>query len=124
MAKRYVIWDKTSDIYTSGVDQNGKSTFTAEEWKNRYPWIKIPGAKMIISAGLINGACAMEFEATKRAYIGYGAEINDSMTDEEVLEAIEAWEDAQNQPNTEPTAEERTAAALEFLAVNSLPDSE
>ena len=43
------------------------------------------------------------------------------MTDQEILAAIEDWED--NPPvSNEPTVEERTAAALEFLAMNSLPD--
>ena len=123
MAKRYTIWDKTSDIYTPGKDATGKSRFTAAEWSERYPWIQAPGAKMIISAGIINGGCAMEFTATKAAYISYGAVITDDMTDEEVLEAMEAWEDAQGQ-NTEPSAEERSAAALEFIAMSSLPDEE
>lgn len=113
---RYQIWDKTSDIYTpSGAK------FTPEEWKAKYPWVTIPGAKMIITSGLINGGAAMEFEATKDAYKKMGASITEGMTDEEVLAAIEDFED--NPPGAnEPTVEERTAAALEFLAMNSLPD--
>lgn len=43
------------------------------------------------------------------------------MTDEEVLAAIEAFED--NPPDPGPSVEERTAAALEFLAMSSLPDN-
>jgi len=43
------------------------------------------------------------------------------MTEEEVLAAIEDFED--NPPGAnEPSVEERTAAALEFLAISSLPD--
>jgi hypothetical protein len=113
---KYQIWDGVSDIYTpSGAH------FTAAEWKTRYPWINIPGAKMIITAGLINGGAAMEFEATKAAYIRQGAAITDSMTDAEVLAAIEEFEN--NPPGAgEPTVEERTVAALEFLAMSNLPD--
>ena len=113
---RYQIWNKTDEIYTpSGVH------FTAEEWKAQYPWVNIPGAKMIITAGIINGGAAMEFEATKAAYARNGAAITEGMTDEEVLAAIESFED--NPPGAdEPSVEERTAAALEFLAMNSLPD--
>ncbi|MDE6591107.1 MAG: hypothetical protein K2K53_12360, partial [Oscillospiraceae bacterium] len=86
-----------------------------------YLWVKIPGSKMIITAGLINGGAAMEFEAAKEAYVRQGAPITDGMTDDEVLAAIEYFED--NPPRSdEPTVEERTAAALEFLAMNSLPD--
>ena len=41
---RYQIWNKTDTIYTpSGAK------FTAEEWAARYPWVNIPGAKMIIT---------------------------------------------------------------------------
>ena len=113
---RYQIWDKTSDIYTpSGAH------FTAQEWMARYPWIHIPGAKMIITAGIINGGAAMEFESTKATYIRQGAAITDTMTDAEVLAAIEEFEN--NPPGAgEPSVEERTAAALEFLAMSSLPD--
>ncbi len=113
---RYQIWDKQSDIYTpSGAH------FTAAEWAARYPWVNIPGAKMIITSGLINGGAAMEFGATVEHYKHAGASITDAMTDEEVLTAIEAFED--NPPGSDgPSVEERTAAALEFLAVNSLPD--
>lgn len=113
--ERYQIWDGKSDIYTPSGEKN-----TPEQWKAKYPWVQIPGAKMIITAGLINGGAAMEFEATKDTYQRMGANITDSMTDEEVLAAIEAFED--NPPSAGPTVEERTAAALEFLAMNSLPD--
>ena len=46
--------------------------------------------------------------------------ITDGMTDKEVLAAIEDFED--NPPAPGPSVEERTASALEFLAMNSLPD--
>ena len=113
---RYQLWDKVSDIFTpSGAH------FTAQEWKEKYPWINIPGAKMIITTGIINGGCAMEWGATIQHYKRAGATITDEMTDEEALAAIEDFED--NPPGAgEPTVEERTAAALEFLALNSLPD--
>lgn len=112
---RYQIWDGISDVYTPSGEK-----FTAEQWRNRHSWAKIPGAKMIISAGVINGAVLMEFETAKDRYKNLGTNITDTMSDEEVLAAIEAYED--NPPEGEPTTEERTAAALEFLAMNSLPD--
>lgn len=113
---RYQIWDKQSDIYTpSGAH------FTAEEWADKYPWVKIPGAKMVIGTGIINGGVAMEFEKMKESYKRAGANITDGMTDDKVLVAIEEFED--NPPGAgEPTVEERTAAALEFIAMASLPD--
>ena len=115
---RYQIWNKTDPVITpSGAK------FTAQAWADRFAWVKLPGAKMIISGGLINGGTAMEFESTKEAYRKRGAAITDGMTDEEVLAAMEAFED--NPPGADlPSVEERTAAALEFLAMNSLPDEQ
>lgn len=113
---RYQIWNKTDSIIAPSGAQ-----FTAQEWADRFAWVKLPGAKMIITDGLINGGVALEFESTKAAYKKNGAEITDEMTDAEVLAAMEEFED--NPPGAnEPSVEERTAAALEFLAVNSLPD--
>lgn len=114
---RYQIWNKTDDIITPSGAQ-----FTATEWANRYPWAKLPGVKMIITSGPINGGCALEYTATVAQYKKMGASITDAMTDEEVLTAIEDFEDTPPDPG--PSVEERTAAALEFLAMNSLPDEE
>lgn len=111
---RYQIWNKTDDIFTPSGHR-----FTAEEWANRHAWVRMPGAKMIITTGIINGGTAMEFESTKAAYIARGAAITDEMSDTDVLAAMEAFEET---PSTTPSTEERTAAALEFLAMNSLPD--
>ncbi len=62
----------------------------------------------------------MEYSAMVAHYKKSGAEITDNMSDAEVLAAIEDFED--NPPDPGPSVEERTAAALEFLAMNSLPD--
>lgn len=112
MAK-YQIWDKTSDVYTP----DGKR-FTAAQWMDKFGWAAMPTAKAIISDGLINGGCMMEFEATKALYANMGANITDGMTDAEVLAAIEAFEDAP--AGVEVSAEERIAAALEYQNLASL----
>ena len=52
----------------------------------------------------------------KQTYGGMGADLSACETDEDVLRAIEAFEDAQNTASREPTAEERQAAALEAIA--------
>lgn len=114
---RYQIWNKTDSIITPSGAQ-----FTAQEWADRYPWSKLPGVKMIITAGAINGGCAELFDNFVALRKRQGAPITDYMTDEEVLAAIEEFED--NPPDPGPSVEERTAAALEFLAMNSLPDEE
>lgn len=113
---RYQIWDKVSDIYTPSGHK-----FTAEQWKERYPWVNLPGAKMIITTGIINGGTAMEWNATVEHYKRSGADIRDGMTDEEIILAIEEFED--NPPGSdEPSIEERTAAALELIALENMPD--
>lgn len=121
---RYVIWDKTSDIITPGRDRNGKQQWTAAEYiATHAPWAAIPGVKVIITNGVINGGVFMEYGATVEFYKKQGAAITDDMTDEEVLAAIEDWED--NPPvSDEPTTDERIAAALEYQVMSSLPDTE
>lgn len=114
---RYQIWNKTDPIYTPSGEG-----FSPAEWAARYPWVNIPGAKMIITTGIINGGAAMEFEATKELYQKQGAAITDDMTDVEVLTAIEDFED--NPPESgEPSNEERIAAALEAQVMLSEPDA-
>lgn len=116
---RYQIWDGVSDIYTPSGDK-----FTAVEWKERFPWVKIPGAKMIITSGIINGGAAMEYEQTKDVYKKQGVEITDDMTPDEVLKAIEDFENKPIEVDDGPSVQERTAAALEFIAMNQLPDEQ
>lgn len=112
---RYQIWNKTDDIITPSGAQ-----FTAAEWADRYPWAKLPGVRMIITAPPINGGAALEFGAAKAQYRKMGAAITDDMTDDEVLAAIEDFED--NPPGaSEPGVEERTAAALEAQVLMMTP---
>lgn len=121
---RYAIWDKTSDIYTLGKDANGKSQWTADEYiREHAPWAANPKVKVIVGGGAINGTVFMEFDATVDFYKKQGAAITDGMTDEEMLAAIEDFED--NPPvSNKATAEERIAAALEYQVMASLPDEE
>ncbi|MDR3038862.1 MAG: hypothetical protein LBV21_06205 [Candidatus Adiutrix sp.] len=111
---RYALWDKQSPIYTIGKDASGKSMFTAEEYiRDHANWAGIPGMKVIVGGGPVNGTVFMEFETTKEQYTRMGAAIEGDMTDAQVLAAIEDFEN--NPPaSNEPTAEERIAAALEF----------
>lgn len=107
----YQIWNRTDNIITpSGAK------FTAEEWAKKYPF-----PKMIITTGVINGGCAMEFNQTVDCFKKVGANITDGMTDEEVLAAIEEFE--MNPPGADqPSIEERTAAALEAQVLMSMPE--
>lgn len=117
MSKRYAIWDKVSDIYTPVGER-----LTAQQWIDRYGWIKAPGSVPIVAAGLINGALIDELSQMKNRYEQQGCVFTDEMSNQEILDAIEAFEAqraaeaksaAEEAANT-PSAEERLAAAVEF----------
>lgn len=117
MAKRYAIWDKVSDIYTPIGEK-----LTAEEWIARYGWINAAGAVPVVAAGLINGALIDELGQMKIRCEQMGATFDEGLSNEQLLDAIETWEDEQSSKpvETEPTAEERIAAALEYQNLLSL----
>ena len=117
MAKRYAIWNKTDDIYTPVGEK-----LTADQWIARYGWINAPGAVPIVAAGLINGALIDELGQMKTRYEQQGCVFTEEMSNQEILDAIEAFEAqraaeakaaAEEAANT-PSAEERLAAAVEF----------
>ena len=117
MTKRYQIWDKVSNVYTPSGNM-----YTAEEWINKYKWINIPGMVPVMSAGNINGAMIADLASMKKNAIAQGCTFTDSMTDEQVLETIEAWENqkseeakiAAQEAAATPSADERIAAAMEY----------
>jgi hypothetical protein len=112
---RYKIWDGKESIFTPVGEE-----LTAEQWSARYKWAKIPGVKMIIGGGAINGSVAMEFGATVEHYKKQGCAINESMSDTEILQAIEAFEDASSVDQTEPDVTERMVALEEYKAMVEL----
>ena len=114
---RYKIWDKQSNLITP----TGKE-LTPEQVFAEYPAARLPNLKWIVCDAPISMGVFMEFEATKEHYKRLGVPITDEMADQEVLDAISAWEE--NPPEPEPTAEERIAAALEFQSIMMLPDIE
>ena len=117
MSKRYQIWDKVSDIYTPVGEK-----LTADQWVARYGWIKAPGSVPIVAAGLINGALIDELGQMKKRYEQQGATFDSSLSGQDLLDAIEAFEDEQaanakaaaEEAAATPSAEERLAAAVEF----------
>lgn len=117
MATRYAIWDKVSDIYTPAGPK-----LTAEEWIERYGWINAPGVVPVVAAGPINGALIDELGQMKARCVQRGAVFDEGLSNEQLLDAIEAWEEEQlSKPvETEPSAEERIAAALEYQNLLSL----
>ena len=114
---KYKIWDRQQTLITPIGE-----VLTPEQVIERYPAAGIEGMKYIICGAPISLGVFMEFEATKEHYKRLGVPITDTMSDQEVLDAISAWEE--NPPAPEPTAEERIAAALEFQNLMMLPDIE
>ena len=111
--KKYIIWDKTSNVYTPSGEE-----FTAEQWKERFKWAKIPTCKCVMAGGVFNGGFMAELEQFRDYYKKQGAPITDDMSDEQVLTAAQVWEE--REVEQEATAEERIAAALEFQNLNNL----
>jgi hypothetical protein len=112
---KYKIWNKTDTLFTP----SGKAVSPEQQFEEM-PLSKV--AKFIIADAPINCQVFLEFEQTKQIYKQMGVPIVDGMTDQQVLDAISNFEE--NPPPQAPSVEERTAAALEFLALNSLPEGE
>lgn len=117
MSKRYEIWNKTEMIVTPTME-----IFTPEQWMERFPAARLEGFTVVCSAGKINGGYFGILEQMVQMAESNGCDFTNCETEQDYLDAIEAFEDEMNRPSTEPTAEERQAAALEFIALSSMPD--
>lgn len=116
---RYAIWDKTSPV----IVPTGK-VFTAAEWMDKYPAARLENVTVVCSAGEVNGGFFGTLGQMVQMYAAQGADFTGCTTAQEKLAVIEAFEDAANAPGTDPTAEERIAAALEYQVMASLPDED
>lgn len=112
---RYQIWDKTSNVITPIGE-----FLTAEQWIARYP--AAAHIKYVVAGGEVNGAFCSPFGGMIEHYQNAGCDFTNCDTDQDYLDTIEAFEDAQNTPDDTPTAEERIAAAMEYQVMASLPD--
>ena len=115
--KRYAIWDKESLV----IVPTG-AVFTAQQWMEKYPAASLDSITVVCSAGEINGGFFGTLGQMCQMYENMGADFSGCETAEDKLAVIEAFEDAMNAPSNEISAEERTAAALEFIAMSSMPD--
>lgn len=107
--KRYAIWNKTDAIITPIGE-----VLTPEQWIARYPVAGVSTITVVCSSGEVNGAFFSTLGQMVQMYEAQGCDFSACTTAEDKLEAIEAFEDAMNAPSTEPTSEERIAAALEY----------
>ena len=115
--KRYAIWDKKSPV----IVPTGK-VFTADQWKEKYPVAALDAITVVCAAGEVNGGFFGTLGQMVQMYAAQGCDFSACTTDEDKLAAIEDFEDALNAPSTEPTTDERIAAALEYQVLASLPD--
>ena len=107
--KRYAIWNKTDPIITPIGE-----VLTPEQWIGRYPVAGLNTITVVCAAGEVNGAFFGTIGQMVQMYEAQGCDFSACNTAEEKLAAIEAFEDAMNAPSTDPTSEERIAAALEY----------
>lgn len=116
---RYAIWNKTDPILTPIGE-----VLTPEKWMERYPIAVLDSITVVCAAGEINGAFFGTLGQMVQMYEAQGADFSACETAEDKLSVIEAFEDTMNTASTDPTAEERIAAALEYQVMASLPDEE
>lgn len=117
---RYKIYDNKSDVITPIGE-----VLTAEQWLNRYPWGRM--TKMIVGGGVINGSVALVFDDYVDMLKKAGCDFSGCTTDEEMLAAIEAFEDTPPAAEAEAAGtsdQTRIADALEDLVALSLPDTD
>ena len=115
--KRYAIWDKVSPIITPVGE-----VLSAQDWKDRYPVANLDSITIVCGSGEINGSFFGTLGQMKDMYASQGCDFSTCTTNEEILQKIEDFEDEMNQPSTEPSTDERIAAALEYQVMASLPD--
>lgn len=116
---KYAIWNKKDPIITPIGE-----VLTAEQWIARYPVAGLESIKVVCADGEINGAFFGTLGQMVKMYEDMGADFSACETDEDKLAVIEAFEIAMNTPSTEPSTEERIAAALEAQVLMSMPDDE
>ena len=115
--KRYVIWDEVSQIITPIGE-----VLTAEQWMDRYPMARLDGLQLVVAGGQVNGAFCGVYSEMVDMYERQGCDFSGCTTQQEHLDAIEAFEDARNNAPDAPSTEERIAAALEAQVMMSMMD--
>lgn len=117
MAQKYVIWDKTSNVITPIGE-----VLTPEEWIARRAIAGL--ATTVVAGGAINGAYFGIYDEMVDMYERLGCDFSGCTTEQEHLDAIEAFEDLSGNSSSTVSAEERIAAALEAQVMMSMPDED
>lgn len=104
---RYAIWDKQSPIITPIGE-----VLTAEQWIARYPVAGVPSITVLCAPGEVNGALFGTLGQLKEMY-AKNIDFSACATDQEALDAIEAYLDEQ-----EAAAQAKAAEDAENKALN------
>ena len=89
-SKKYVIWDKKSEVITPIGE-----VLTPEQWIARRPIANI--VPTVISGGVINGAFFGVYSEMVDIYEKMGCDFTGCTTEQEYLDAIEAFEFAKSE---------------------------
>lgn len=116
MSSRYAIWNKTDNVITPIGE-----VLSPAQWIERYPMAST--LDIVVGGGTINGAYCMEYTSFVDMYEKMGCDFSECTTQQDYLDAIEAFEDSQNEPGG-VSDETRIADALEDLVVLNMPDEE
>lgn len=111
MSTRYQLWDKASQVITPIGE-----VLTAGQWMERYP----AAAADPLCAGCRGGERGVlhALAQMKQICAQQGCDFSACGTDQEALDAIEAFEDAQNAPGEAVSNEELTATSLASIAAS------
>lgn len=128
---KYIIWNGEDTVYTYGTPYK----FTAEQWLAKYPWAEVTPC-VISGEGAINGAFCMPLTNMLSNYAKQGVAFTEGMTDQEKLDAIEAFEDAREAEAAQAAADAKAneeinttslasiAASMEYQNMLTLEDAE
>lgn len=125
--KKFLIWNKKDQILTPSGE-----VYTASQWIEKHPVAGFDTISIVCSAGEVNGAFFGVLSQMKQMREQMGADFSDCTSDEEILEAIEAFDDELNAQDEQSVSNEELtatslasiAASLEFQNMMSLEDAE
>lgn len=115
---KYKIWNGTDTIYTYGPPFK----LTPEEWLAKHPWAEVVPC-VISGMGIMGGASCDPLPDMLATYAKHGVAFTDEMTDQEKLDAIEAWEDAKDAEAAEAAANEAANAEINAASMASIAAS-
>lgn len=116
--KRYAIWNKKDPVITV----SGK-VFTAGEWIEEHPSFGLDHVTAICAAGEINGSYYYTLGQLVQLYGSQGCDFSACTTDEEKLEAIEAFCDAKEAEAAEAVAMAKANEELQAISLASIAAS-